>query len=266
MVGMTMPGACLITCCVFLLFTPGCSGNTDLRRQSFLLKPDSRKNTAKVEVYYEALCPDSVQFLNGSLRSAWEDADLRDRMSLHLYPFGNGHLLKEEHVSQGYHFWHPGADYPLVLCQHGSRECLGNTIQACALADLEATKHMPFVLCMVSYGTQAGPELTSYACGTRLGIDMAKLKACATSRRGHDLLIEHGQRSLNPDLGRKYVPFVMVNGRHSEIAEKGDLIGAICGTLDAPKPTACSNRSAQGSDHKANGKKGCGHGGSGEGF
>jgi len=274
MAGTTTQRAFLITYCVFHLFSLGCSGNTELQRHSFLhtwakasaLHLDGSSNTAKVEVYYESLCPDSIKFLNSSLREVWGDAELRKRMSLHLYPFGNGELLPEDRVSKGYHFWHPTASYPLVMCQHGDSECLGNKMQACALANLEASKHMPFLFCMVSYGTQAGPELTSYACGTGLGVNMTTLKACATSRRGHDLLIEHGNRTLDVQLhaGKRYVPYVMVNGGHSQPAENGNLLGAICGVLDAPKPAACSKIS-QGSGHNSpNGiKKGCGHGGSG---
>jgi len=273
MAGTATPGACLITFCVFRLLSFGCSRNTELLRHRFLHQParasalhlDGSNNTAKVEVYYEALCPDSLKFLNSSLREVWEDAEFRARMSLHLYPFGNGQLLPEKEVSQGYHFWHPDAQYPLVLCQHGERECLGNKIQACALADLQASKHMAFLLCMVSYGPSAGPELTSHACGTRLGVDMAALRVCATSRRGHDLVVAHGKRSLNAQLNRTYVPWIMVNGKHSKAAENDNLIEAICGALDVPKPVACSNRTLSVSSHNSNGtqKKGCGHGGSG---
>eukprot|EP00419_Tripos_fusus_P046906 CAMPEP_0172838152 /NCGR_PEP_ID=MMETSP1075-20121228/27673_1 /TAXON_ID=2916 /ORGANISM="Ceratium fusus, Strain PA161109" /LENGTH=256 /DNA_ID=CAMNT_0013681623 /DNA_START=43 /DNA_END=810 /DNA_ORIENTATION=- len=256
MAAMSSPGACLTTWCVFLMFSLGCSGNTKPKRRSLLSKAATARNselhldgvgaTAKIEVYYEALCPDSIEFIDKSLRVAWEDTELRGRMSLHLIPFGNGQLIKEDTVSKGYHFWHPGAGYPLVMCQHGSQECLGNKIQACAIADLEETVYVPFLLCMIAYGTRAGPELSSYDCGQRLGIDMAKVKDCASSRRGHELLLGYGQRSLDPQLGRKYVPFIMVDGRHSDAAEKGDFIGALCGALGAPKPAACSKVSAQG--------------------
>lgn len=220
------------------------------------------KNTAKVEVYYETYCPYCVQFLNGSLRQAWEDVELRERMSLDLHPFGNGRLYPEERVSEGYHFWHQNASYPLIECQHKEQECLGNTIHACAVADLEASKYMPFLLCMVSYGVGAGPELTSYACGTKLGVDMPALKACATSRRGHNLHVAHGQRTHEKNLTS--VPVAMVNGQRIDNGDKGDLIRAVCGVLDGQKPAACSKVvPSQGPGHNSTGKKKKGCGGSG---
>jgi interferon gamma-inducible protein 30 len=39
---------------------------------------------------------------------------------VHLWPYGNAH---EKQGSEGWEF----------TCQHGPHECLGNTIQACAL-------------------------------------------------------------------------------------------------------------------------------------
>jgi len=183
----------------------------------------------------------SIGFLNKSLKPIWANEEVQQRVSVQLHPFGNARLLESKDVSEGYHYWHPDARYPVVICQHDEEECLGNRIQACAIADLDSKQHVAFVVCMAS--TFASPERSSYECGERLSINMTAIKACVESDRGHNLFVEHGKRSLAPALNRSYVPFVLVDGQHSKRAESGDLLGSTCEVMTEPRPAACSRAS-----------------------
>merc|ERR1712209_193751 len=76
-------------------------------------------------------------------------------------------------------------------------------------------------------------------CAKAANLDFSTLQQCATTSKGHELLIEAGQRT-GP---HTYVPWVQINGEHSTDAEN-DLLKTVCetftkmGAKDAP--AACS--------------------------
>jgi len=199
--------------------------------------PDT--NVANIEIYYEAMCPFCHSLLNESVRQIWEDKEMLARVNLTFYPFGNAQLLPQDMVSEGYQFWHEDQRFPMPLCQHGPSECLGNMIQTCAMETLQVQeRYIPYLLCLSSYPSQYGVELTSYACGTKLGVNMSLIKECTQSSRGHQLMLSYGSISLRPELGRKYVPWVVINGKHHEDADHGDIVGVLCDEL-SPRPSSC---------------------------
>mmetsp|Transcript_7166 Transcript_7166/g.20128 ORF Transcript_7166/g.20128 Transcript_7166/m.20128 type:complete len:275 (-) Transcript_7166:83-907(-) len=235
------------------------------RRHASSLAHSMRDSTVNVSIYYESLCPQSLNLLNTTLRQVFSDSDLSSRISLRLVPFGNAQTIDSDHISDGYKWWHPNASFPVIICQHHETECLGNMIHACAadvLKDPQA--YVPFIVCMASYGPSTGVELTSYACGKKLGIDMESIKGCTYSERGSKLHADNGlMTSLT--LNKSYVPWVVVNGKHRKEAEGPGLVDFLCGELAAPKPAACKAgepaRQKRGGEHS----KPCG-GGSGAGF
>merc|ERR1719198_2189275 len=106
-------------------------------------------------------------------------------------------MLQKERISKGFQHWHPDATYPVIMCQHGERECLGNAMQACALNDYPQEKSIPWVLCMANYSARgAGIELASWNCAEEVAkeqgiengtvMDMNVLKECVDSKRGKD--------------------------------------------------------------------------------
>lgn len=206
----------------------------------------SPKVKVPIDVYYESQCPDSLKFLNNTLRQVWESKELNDVIDVRLFPFGNAQLLSEERVHEGYRFFHPDAQYPLIVCEHGEVECLGNVLQACAIEQLfYAEQYVPFVLCMAEYGSDAGVELPSYICGKQHNVDMYALRECSESEDGHEMMVRSGIMSLPPHVNRTSTPWVVVNGTHSEEAEAGDLVGPVCRALvghpDAPQLRECQN-------------------------
>jgi interferon gamma-inducible protein 30 len=206
---------------------------------------------ATVRVFYEAQCPYSLKFLNTTLREAWSDVDLWKHLDVHFYPFGNARVVPEKSASRGYHFWHSHATYPIVACQHGETECLGNRIHSCAMDLLQEEKtYVPFIMCMASFGTHSGVELTSYECGTQLGINMDQLKECTNSEKGRALELSAGRATQSHNVS--YVPFIFVNGHHTK---NDTLLEPICDLLQDDKPTICLNSSTSRHGHK---KKGCG--------
>jgi len=215
------------------------SSSLHLRRGSWVAD-EERAAVAHVDIYYEALCPYCHTLLNESVRQVWRDSEMRGRVNISLYPFGNAMAISRSEVSAGYEFWHADDKFPLVMCQHGEMECLGNMIQSCAMDNLKTPeKYMPFILCLSSYSSHYSVESTSFTCGKKLGVNMTHLKACTASDRGHQLVMAAGNVSMSATLNREYVPWVVINGRHYPEAERGNLVTVLCSLL-SPRPTTCT--------------------------
>jgi interferon gamma-inducible protein 30 len=221
------------------------------------------KKQVEIDIYYESQCPDSLDFLNTSLRQAYDDKDFWNSMSLRLHPFGNAQDYPSEDLSTGYHFWHPEQEYPKIMCQHGSMECLGNKIHACVIAlHPEAKDHVPFVVCMASYGLHAGVELTSYACGQKLGLDMEAVKECTESPKAHTMMVAIGKTTRSANV--THVPWVTLDNEHT----KDDaFFTPVCDAIgEDTAPTVCEKFQKKSSDDDSVHEKNEHCGGSGGSF
>lgn len=72
-----------------------------------------------MDILYESLCPDSVNFISMQLAPLYEE--FKHNLDINFVPFGKS---SSPEVS-GEQEW---------MCQHGPDECLGNRIQSCMLA------------------------------------------------------------------------------------------------------------------------------------
>lgn len=239
---------------VHSLIAAGRAADTKRRKPEAL--GDGLVKRTKVDVFYETRCPYSLDFLNTTLREAWEDKEIWNQVDVKLHPFGNAHLYDEKAISEGYHFWHPHAEYPLIVCQHDEIECLGNRIQACVI-DLfqdNSSKYVPFVICMASYGLHAGIELSSYNCGQKLGVDMNLVQECTDSGRGHELVLSAGRATMTANVS--HAPWLAVNGIHTK---NDTLLTPVCDSISGTKPAACRSLHTKGNHSHESGKKGdCG--------
>merc|ERR1719389_615917 len=84
----------------------------------------ARFTPVKVEIFYEMMCPACQFFFGNDLTKIWNDPALKPLLDIKLYPFGNGQISQAT-----------APDYQFT-CQHGAPECLGNTMQACAVKTL----------------------------------------------------------------------------------------------------------------------------------
>jgi interferon gamma-inducible protein 30 len=220
------------------------------------------KKQLEIDIFYESQCPFSLEFLNTSLREAYNDKDFWNSMSLRLHPAGNALAYKSSDLSPGYHFWHPDAEYPKIMCQHGSMECLGNRIQACVIAlHPEAKDHVPFIMCMASYGLHAGVEMTSYACGQKLGIDMDAVKMCTDSPQAHAMMVAIGKTTRSANV--THVPWVTLDDEHT----KDDaFFTPVCDAIGEDAPTVCKKLTKASTDDDSVHEKNEHCGGSGGSF
>jgi len=193
-----------------------------------------------INLYYETRCPDCVQFINETLAVMWENTDLRPHLNITMNPYGNAMSLPLANVSEGYKFWHAdktGQGWDWVhICQHGNDECLGNTIQACAISMVEQEKYMDLITCMAGK-PDWGIEKASYECMTAANIDHQRIQACAMSPVGNKLMADLGKQTEAVQ-GRLGTPWVLVDG--TNLNNVTDLMRTVCTHVGDDGPASCS--------------------------
>ncbi|XP_050559734.1 GILT-like protein 1 isoform X1 [Spodoptera frugiperda] len=188
-------------------------------------KGDDHK--VKIAVYYESLCPDSKRFITTQLAPVWRD--FRGVVKVKMVPYGKS---THDKVNGKWQF----------QCHHGPDECYGNKIQACILKDrsLQDTEKMELVICLMS---QTNPDKSLDTCLTQINKDSesVKLKRCASSDQGDNLLAAYGDKSDAVQRPLGFVPTIIVNERYDQAVQDEaftDLKSVVC-RVAPNKPSIC---------------------------
>lgn len=197
--------------------------------------------TVKVELYYESRCPACEMFLNQSLAVLWQKKDLRSRLNITLYPYGNAQTVPVTQISEGYKFWHKdttGEGFKnIFMCQHGSDECFGNLVHACASDVAEQAgdkgKGLELAFCMAGL-PEYSIEKSSYECMEKVGIDHDKVSECVKGARGNELMTKMAAKTALLK-NRKGTPWIMINDRWLPEAQK--LMQIVCMLIGSGKET-----------------------------
>lgn len=196
-------------------------------------KPKQKEiKPVKIELYYEALCPDCQEFMKYQLYPTFQRLFQTGIFQLTLIPYGNA---KESEVGGKWMF----------QCQHGEQECQMNLLETCAIHLLNNPQQfMPFIHCV-----ELLPNLQdAQKCAGSLGIEWAPIAACYNGAEGNYLQHQMAQmtEALNPP--HTYVPWVLVDGVHTEEIQKKaqqDLSALICENYKGKKPKECYRRLIQ---------------------
>lgn len=191
------------------------------------LTPDQNAEPVNFSLYYESLCPGCRDFIKEQLYKTYLNLG-ENVMNLSLVPYGNA---EERKMSGG------GWKFE---CQHGKMECVGNLIETCALYLVKnKTASFEFIHCMEGIGEypRAAKE-----CAPKFSLDYDKIMACANGNQGNQL--EHEMALITSQLSppHEYVPWVTLNGVHTnKIQDEAmdDLMSLICDAYKGPKPDAC---------------------------
>ncbi|KAK9887911.1 hypothetical protein WA026_000214 [Henosepilachna vigintioctopunctata] len=198
---------------------------------SFLVSVTSVERAAsltKVSIYYESLCPDSIDFIRDELFPNYEA--LKDRIFIDFVPYGKASQSKSSNGE-----W-------LFRCQHGSPECRGNKYQACALAQKKGQDaNVNFVSCVMSSADPSDSEEIRN-CAVSNGFDWQVISLCYQGDRGNELLAQYGTRthSLNPKL--RFVPTIIYDDVFDQTLQNESLyyfVKAVCSKLSQPLPNIC---------------------------
>ncbi|XP_033215107.1 gamma-interferon-inducible lysosomal thiol reductase-like isoform X2 [Belonocnema kinseyi] len=176
------------------------------------------KTIINVELYYEALCPYSKEFVKMQIIPTYRD--LKDHISISFIPYG---LATHRRAIDG--SWKFDS-------QHGQRESDGNMAQACGIHEIETSVEpekqqqqlVDFVGCVMS---DDDPPSAANDCAQKIGLteeSKNRIKECQKTPIGCDLLASYGDktRALKPKL--LHVPTVVINGVYSKENNHASLI------------------------------------------
>ena len=149
-------------------------------------------------VYYEALCPDSRDFVVRQLEPLWRQVGAGDTLSLTFVPWGKAW---EKADARG----------PYITCQHGPEECWGNRLHGCVLSQLAAGgPQLAAVSCLLRNYRQL--RRAAPYCVRAAGLDWGVVSRCASSDTSLEAALAFGRRTgeLQPPLS--FVPTMTVDG------------------------------------------------------
>ncbi|KAF8394872.1 hypothetical protein HHK36_018809 [Tetracentron sinense] len=183
----------------------------------------SASQKVSLALYYETLCPYCSSFIVNNLANVFEKG-LSTIVDLKLVPYGNARIGSNN----------------TITCQHGSYECLLNTVEACAINVWPyLNKHFTFIYCVErlvlegkysewescfgKMGLDSKPIADCYNSGygkrvnMSMGLFVSVISSCGNSRCGHlhcfVLELEYAAETNALQPPHTYVPWVVVDGQ-----------------------------------------------------
>ena len=169
---------------------------------------------------YRCAC-DNIQgckyYTKTVLGALMEKPDFVSMVDFTLYPYGNGKLTGES-----------------IQCQHGEKECVGNTILACMQEEYpitsDSTGFVPAFVCME--GENGVPKDDFKKCAFTHNLDFDTVMTCANGPKGKALALAAARNTeaLNPP--HEYAPWLTLNGAPMR-DDAYDLQKNVCAAFDS---------------------------------
>ncbi|CAN7944531.1 unnamed protein product [Ixodes hexagonus] len=176
------------------------------------------------------MCPYSKAFITTQLYTTY--TRLQDYMEVDVVPFGNGHI--------GERTLRSNKTYYSITCQHGSKECKGNKIEACAVKYFKkTTEWLSVIACMSTF---SDPYNRGKRCVEDRKLQWTRVSRCANGEEGERLLYEMGMRTNRQIPHVRHVPYIVVGSAYDKQAERQavkNLFKLVCDRLGKDKPQVC---------------------------
>ncbi|XP_055594351.1 GILT-like protein 2 [Uranotaenia lowii] len=180
-----------------------------------------------VMVFYEALCPDSKNFIIKQLQPTFQRAP--SLVEIQFVPYGKATTSTNSDGSLAFD------------CQHGPIECEANIIHACVVEAVhDAATRLNMVACMIR--DNMIPKNAFYRCAKEYSVEIESIQKCYDSPHGAELLKLHGEatHALRPAVS--FIPTITLDGQQGRQASiLKDLFGEVCKVAAGrgPKPVVC---------------------------
>ncbi|VVC43698.1 Gamma interferon inducible lysosomal thiol reductase GILT [Cinara cedri] len=179
-----------------------------------------------VGIYYEALCPDSRNFILQHLVPSINKAP--NSFDVDFVPYGKAKT-------------HENSDGSIIFdCQHGEVECQANKIHSCAKKHIKDKSILvKYIACMIDYNYD--PEKIGIYCAKRYSINWNKISTCSKGKEGEQLLKQNGEATdkLWPQVS--FIPTITINHEQPRQASVlKDFWAVACSYFPSEsKPIAC---------------------------
>ncbi|XP_071535494.1 gamma-interferon-inducible lysosomal thiol reductase-like isoform X1 [Panulirus ornatus] len=178
----------------------------------------------RVEVYYEALCPDSRYFVMKQLSPAYEK--LHQILNIAFIPYGKA----TTHEKDGKYTFE---------CQHGQLECKANLVHACVTNVIkDEEKQLSVIHCMIDKNNQ--PMKAGQKCVEKYSENWENVESCVLSEKGASIMKHMGDmtNSLNPPVS--FIPTITIDGSQDDQKHiLQDLHKVLCKRYRGPKQPSC---------------------------
>jgi len=191
------------------------------------LKKPRADDRVQFSLYLEALCPDCKYFISQQLWPTYQK--ISSIVDLDIIPYGNA---EEEQDGDLWKF----------TCQHGPQECFGNILETCAMYVLKnISVSFPFIACIEMSDSPVNDSAKQ--CASKHGVDLAAVLDCAGGPLGNKLEHEMALKTDKLDPPHTSVPWVTLNGEHTDDIEQraeDNLLQLLCDTYKGSQvPDAC---------------------------
>ncbi|XP_059427726.1 gamma-interferon-responsive lysosomal thiol protein-like [Corylus avellana] len=205
---------------------------------SFTTRPAASSPTSDsvtVSLYYETLCPYCANFIVNYLLKIFQNG-LISVVNLRMVPWGNAWIQ-----SNG-----------TFVCQHGSDECLLNTIEACTITVYpDVVRHFRFIYCVERLALN-DKHSEWINCFEKTGLGTVPIN-CYNSGYGNKIEQKYARETAQLNPRHRFVPWVVVNNQALQ-EDYGNFMTYICKAYKGKsKPEACKSLSPKSeSTEKAN--------------
>ncbi|CAN6724222.1 unnamed protein product [Malus baccata var. baccata] len=184
--------------------------------------PSAASEKVSVTLYYETLCPYCADFIVNRLVKIFQNG-LISAVNLRLVPWGNA-------------WFNPDGSF---ACQHGSDECLLNTIEACTISIYpDVNQHFTFIHCVERFtlGGKHGAWANCFEM-TRLGTEPID---CYNSGNGYVIEGSYARETAQLKPPHRFVPWVIVNDKPLQ-EDYQNFMAYICKAYKGTPPQACGS-------------------------
>ena len=188
---------------------------------------DNTPQPVKVTLYYDSFSADSRANMLDQIFPAYQKLAQSGILKLELVPYGN--------VQEA-----PNKSSWVFYCKHGADECLGNKMHACAIRyNPNQSVHVPLIECLNYYGSTFDHLPT---CASSVKADSNQIAKCTNEDEGNQRLHEMGLKTKALAPAHQYIPWVTVNGIHTneiQDAVLSDMLRYVCNAYTGTKPKEC---------------------------
>lgn len=198
----------------------------------------------------------------GQVTKAFAAEGVVEAVDFRFYPWGNAYFKTAKcpgpDAQTGIHCWAPECGTPggtpaddcftgAPSCQHGTSECQGNAMEACAINNYpNASQYWPFVDCFE--GQHDAKIDAAEGCAKTAKLDWSLINGCYSNKTmRHALEVVQAKATLVHNCDKPDQPtatcrplFGTPNVYIDDVEYQGsDLLGAICKAFTGTKPAGC---------------------------